>query len=1038
MCWSNLQELYGTIPHNTSSCPQNGCSHESLRKTMATVSGSRTSIVTTNSSSSGPLQLAQSSDNAQAPIATIPTPLAAANNHRADAMAQSSRPAPGQAMQRPSSSTDTPVKNHGTTSIIGLGTPELSELASNPLLASILRPNKDGRVKNPVPSKLKGKTDYRKGNFSVMHMGTTPGKKNDAGKDAAAERDAAARRTSENTASRAKAAQQEKYVPPRRRGLEAEETAAVNGGSPFTPSRDDQKQRGRPLAPDETKFEQARLLTLLRTLNPVTVVDQICKAVAYFGGIPGAPPPENGIFPESANTKETGALFIGWLAEIFPDLSSLGVQRMQDAPGGSQNPIPIGVPVTQLNEPPNPRNGFGYGQAVSAPVWGLPQASLSANPNIPNISPEPPQPASAAPTQNPQSEQPHPATPAKQPPQEAPPPSTSTSKRGRGRPKGSKNKGKSDTQNTGERAGPGGPDTASQNRSFVSEQSHGSPVAYAATAKASQSEVPQMQTRGDQTSGPKQPQATRYIESSWQSKAQKTQADSNSSVIPASVDELSPEERAVLEAFRQQDASEAAKAAALNSVSIQGPAGAGQKRKRPTPKPKSVAAPPNQPSEQTKSTPNMSGTLISSNDRSMSIAGDALNWVTADNSTPNAPPAKRQRQRKSKAPGVNEPSQSQTASAASNTTPPVAAHAVPDLTSTASQQIPPPRPPAEGLEAHYEKFASRPQQLPQQNGTSQTPSVGQQQQLRQQKPPSVAPQQKPAPVSQQQQKPATQMQQQKSQQGSQRDDQKTSQGASARSSSTGFYNQRSHGSFSNQYPSNQASQLYGTNQPSPQLGTASNNSSSYRAANTHGLRQASPQFPQADGYSTASPRTLSQSSPTFSHADSNFRSSSAHSISQPSPTYAQAEKIYRAANTQSITKPSSSFSRTHNQSQPGHQSHYNHFGENPYADLPALDNLSHSGSSGHAGVTLNTGSFGQTVGGALSTSSRAGSSSLYGTTNQSVFDSAGTSEQLLRAASRPSGSNGVYGTSSGLGGVFEQGTSDQELRERLMRNIGRR
>lgn len=32
-------------------------------------------------------------------------------------------------------------------------------------------------------------------------------------------------------------------------------------------------------------------------------------------------PPEDGIFPESANTRETGGLFIAWLVEIFPGIS---------------------------------------------------------------------------------------------------------------------------------------------------------------------------------------------------------------------------------------------------------------------------------------------------------------------------------------------------------------------------------------------------------------------------------------------------------------------------------------------------------------------------------------------------------------------------------------------------------------------------------------------------------------------------------------------------------------------------------------------
>jgi hypothetical protein len=171
---------------------------------------------------------------------------------------------------------------------------------------------------------------------------------------------------------------------------------------------------------------------------------------------------------------------------------------------------------------------------------------------------------------------------------------------------------------------------------------------------------------------------------------------------------------------------------------------------------------------------------------------------------------------------------------------------------------------------------------------------------------------------------------------------------------------------------------------------------------------------------------------------------------QPSPNYSQAEKLYRAANTQPITQAAASFSRTHNQTQASHQSHYNHFADNTYADISTVDNLSHGGGSGHAGVNLgSSGSFGQQAGaggGAMGNSSRAtGTGSLYGTSSHGgggVFDATGANEQLLRAVSRPAGSNGVYGTSSSLGlggGGFDPGaTTDQELRERLMRNISGR
>ena len=86
------------------------------------------------------------------------------------------------------------------------------------------------------------------------------------------------------------------------------------------PSRNSRPHVARvgPLTPEETKSEQARLLTLLRGLNPVQVVDQLCKALAYFGGIPDAPALEDGKFPDSAEGNGMGSLFVGWLSEIFP------------------------------------------------------------------------------------------------------------------------------------------------------------------------------------------------------------------------------------------------------------------------------------------------------------------------------------------------------------------------------------------------------------------------------------------------------------------------------------------------------------------------------------------------------------------------------------------------------------------------------------------------------------------------------------------------------------------------------------------------
>lgn len=204
--------------------------------------------------------------------------------------------------------------------------------------------HRDGRIRNPVPSKLKGKTDGSKGNFSVLHMDV-------AGRTEATERDAQAKRTSESTELAAKRAYENGYVSLRRSRFVhvPDETAETPPPKPFIPSVAPQpapapgaasasaqsesiSTRRSPLNSEETKSEQARLLTLLRSLHPVLVVDQICKALAFFGGIPGAPPPPDGSFPESAEANGSGSLFVGWIAEIFPKLGGNASQSAR-SPG---------------------------------------------------------------------------------------------------------------------------------------------------------------------------------------------------------------------------------------------------------------------------------------------------------------------------------------------------------------------------------------------------------------------------------------------------------------------------------------------------------------------------------------------------------------------------------------------------------------------------------------------------------------------------------------------------------------------------------
>ena len=61
-------------------------------------------------------------------------------------------------------------------------------------------------------------------------------------------------------------------------------------------------------SPHETKMEQARLLSLFRSIHPASIVDQLCKGIGYFGGVPGAPPPPGGVFPLSESFNGNGTV----------------------------------------------------------------------------------------------------------------------------------------------------------------------------------------------------------------------------------------------------------------------------------------------------------------------------------------------------------------------------------------------------------------------------------------------------------------------------------------------------------------------------------------------------------------------------------------------------------------------------------------------------------------------------------------------------------------------------------------------------------
>ncbi|KAK1599926.1 uncharacterized protein LY79DRAFT_298 [Colletotrichum navitas] len=191
-----------------------------------------------------------------------------------------------------------------------------------PAKDDILGLYRDGRVRNPVPSKLKGKTDARKGNFGVMHIDLSTTNETQ-------ERDAAAKRTSEGTQLAAKRAQTDRYVPFKRSKFIYRPEDQV-ASSPQ--QSDGAWQRTSPLTVAETKAEQARLLSLLRSLQPVLVVDQLCKALAFFGEGSDTQSPANEAFPDSAKANGPGSLFVGWLAEIFPALGEESIQSVQHPP----------------------------------------------------------------------------------------------------------------------------------------------------------------------------------------------------------------------------------------------------------------------------------------------------------------------------------------------------------------------------------------------------------------------------------------------------------------------------------------------------------------------------------------------------------------------------------------------------------------------------------------------------------------------------------------------------------------------------------
>jgi hypothetical protein len=167
------------------------------------------------------------------------------------------------------------------------------------------------------------------GNFSVMHM--------DVKKTILDTRDLAAKRTSELTQAAAIEASKNGYQPIRRSKM---------AWQPLAPAPRVDHGSLHVLSPEMARAEQGRLLTLIQSLHPSLVVDQLCRALTYFGGMPAPPPTTEFVFPNSDRMNGNGRGFIGWLAEIFPpmDLANLpgpawvAVPAHEAAQSGSSRP----------------------------------------------------------------------------------------------------------------------------------------------------------------------------------------------------------------------------------------------------------------------------------------------------------------------------------------------------------------------------------------------------------------------------------------------------------------------------------------------------------------------------------------------------------------------------------------------------------------------------------------------------------------------------------------------------------------------------
>lgn len=219
----------------------------------------------------------------------------------------------------------------------------------------------DGRITSAIPHKLQGKADSANGNFALIKI--------DLANTTRSERDAAAKRTSEGTAAAAQAAFRDGYRPLKR--AKAQYRSQVNRWEPTSSTQNSAPPGppapsgpppglvaigfpGRLPSPVETKAEQARLLTLLRSIHPNSIVDQLCKGLAFFGGIPGAPPMSPEGIPFSGSHNGSGALFVAWLSEIFPPVYPAFPQHMPQSSAPTTPTAPTAPSTSQPNPQPQP------------------------------------------------------------------------------------------------------------------------------------------------------------------------------------------------------------------------------------------------------------------------------------------------------------------------------------------------------------------------------------------------------------------------------------------------------------------------------------------------------------------------------------------------------------------------------------------------------------------------------------------------------------------------------------------------------------